>query len=121
MIRVVHKRPGLVNKAQVLEMEDGLSAMQAMVTPEGGSPGYIELVHIPELAEQGIDLYVNEEGKFNGCEPNFTIYDGRDLVMGPVFFVASNEEGETVSLTDAQVNAAQAWVAGQPQAIGGPF
>ena len=121
MIRIVHKRPGLVNLPQVVDMEDNLSAMQAMVTPEGGTPGYIELVHIPELAAQGIDLYVNEEGKFNGCKPNFQIFGGRDLVMGPVFFVSSNEEGETVSLSDSQVEAAQAWLKGQPQAIGGPF
>jgi hypothetical protein len=121
MIRIVHKLPGLVNRAEVKEIEPGLASMQALVSPPGLEGSYIELVHIPELAAQGIDLYVNEEGKFNGCEPNFSIYDGRDIVMGPVFFVSSNEEGETVGLTDAQVKATQAWLAGQPQAIGGPF
>jgi hypothetical protein len=123
MIRILHKRPGMVNEPKVMEIEDTLSAMQSMVAPEHGEGSYhmIELVRIGALQEQGIDLYVNEEGKFNGCLPNFEIYGGRDLVMGPAFFVSSNDEGETVGLTDAQLKFAQGWLEGQPQAIGGPF
>ncbi len=119
MIRILHKLPGLVNEAKVREIEGTLLAMQRMVSPSGVASSYIELVRIGELQEQGIDLYVNEEGKFNGCEPNFEIYGGRDIVMGPVFFVSSNDEGETVGLTDAQLKFAQGWLKGQPQAIGG--
>ena len=113
MIRILHKLPGL-DEAKVREIEDTLSAMQAMVTPEGGGCALIALVRINALQEQGIDLYVNEEGKFNGCKPNFQIYGGRDLVMGPAFFVSSDDEGETVGLTDAQLKFAQGWVKGQP-------
>ncbi len=123
MIRVLHKKPGLVNRPEVREIEPGLSAMQALVSPPSDTVGrsFIELVRIPELAEKGIDLYVNEEGKFNGCLPNFEIFGGRDFVMGPAFFVSVDDEGETVGLTDDQLKAAQDWLASQPQAIGGPF
>lgn len=117
MIRILHKLPGLVNEAKVREIEPTLSAMQAMVTPEGSSRALIELVHIAVLQEQGIDLFVNEEGKFNGCKPNFAIFGGRDLVMGPSFFVSSNDEGETVGLSDSQLTFAQGWLKGQPQSI----
>jgi len=118
MIRVLHKNPGMVNRAQVREIEPGLSAMQALVSPPGLEGSYIELVRIPELQELGVDLYVNEEGKFNGCKPSFQIFGGRDTVHGPVFFVGSNEEGETVGLTDKQLMAAHSWLRLQPQVIG---
>ena len=118
MIRVLHKNPGMVNRAEIREIEPGLSAMQALVSPPGLEGSYIELVRIPELQDKGIDLYVNEEGKFNGCLANFQIFDGQDTVMGPVFFVSANDEGETVSLTDDQLAVAQAWLKGQPQVIG---
>jgi len=115
MIRVLHKRPGMVNPAEVREIEPGLASMQELVTPEGGSNSLIELIRIPELQEQGIDLYVNEEGKFNGCRSNFQIYDSQDTVMGPVFSVSSNEDGETVGLSDDQLTSVQAWLKSQPQ------
>ena len=35
MIRILHKRPGMVNPAEVREIEPGLSSMQAMVSPPG--------------------------------------------------------------------------------------
>jgi len=118
MIRVLHKRPGMAYPAEVKQIEHGLKAMQALVSPPGLEGSYIELVHIPELAEKGIDLYVNEEGKFNGCKASFQIFGGRDTVFGPAFFVSSNDEGETVSLTDAQLAFAQGWLKSQPQVIG---
>lgn len=118
MIRVLHNRPGMGYPAEVKEIEPGLSAMQALVSPPGLEGSLIELVYIPELAEEGIDLYVNEEGKYNGCKPNFQIFGGHDTVHGPVFFVSSDDEGETVGLTDAQLSFAQGWLKGQPQVIG---
>ena len=123
MIRILHKRPGMANPAEIKQIEKGLSHMQALVSPSGleGSRSLIELVRIPELAAQGIDLFINEEGKFNGCEPNFEIFNGQDIVMGPAFFVSCDDEGETVGLSDSQLETAQAWLKRQPQAIGGPF
>jgi len=118
-LRVLTKKPGLVNRPKVEEVEHSLSAMQALVAPMKHPDGYhmIELVRIDELMEQGIDLYINEEGKFNGCRPNFQIWNGQDIVMGPVFFVSSNDEGESVSLTDKQVEFAEKWLASMPQSI----
>jgi hypothetical protein len=117
MIRVLHKKPGMVNRPEIREIKPGLSSMQALVSPPGLEGSYIELVRIPELQDKGIDLYVNEEGKFNGCRPNFQIFDGQDTVMGPVFFVSADDEGETVSLTDDQLAVAEAWLQSQPQSI----
>ena len=118
-IRVITKQPGMVNEAKIEQMEKGLSHMQALVSPPSDTAGssLIECVRIPELSEHGVDLWVNEEGKFNGCEPNFQIFGGRDTVMGPVFFASSNDEGDTVSLTDKQIAATLDWLKSMPQSI----
>lgn len=118
-IRVLTKRPGMVNLLTEMAMEKGLSNMQALVAPEGGdaSRSMIECVYIPALSEHGVDLWVNEEGKFNGCRPNFQIHDGQDIVMGPVFFAATDEEGDTIGLTDEQVTVVENWLKGQPMSI----
>ena len=97
MKEVIVKRPGLVNGPEDRTITGDLESMQEIVG------GYIELVRLPGLEEHGIDLYVNEEGKLNGLQANFLIYEGRDLVVGTVFFVGADEEtGETVSLTAKQ-------------------
>ena len=57
--------------------------------------GYIEAVHVGE----GIYMICNEEGKFNGSEPNFNM--GADVIMGDVIFVGTEGE-EFASLSDKQ-------------------
>jgi len=118
-IRVLTKRPGMVNLLTEMAMEKGLNNMQALVAPESGDDGrnMIECVYIPALSEHGVDLWVNEEGKFNGCRPNFQIHDGQDTVMGPVFFASTDGEGETVGLTDEQVTVVENWLKRQPMSI----
>jgi hypothetical protein len=116
-IRVVTKAEGMFNEPKVETIEHSLANMQKLVTPEGHTSALIERVYIAELAEQGIDFYVNEEGKFNGCKPNFSIFRGRDVAYGPVFFCSSDDEGETVGLSDAQVKFVMDWINEQPQAI----
>ena len=117
MIRVVTKQPGLVNEPKIQEIESGLDSMQRLVTPaEFDRQDNIELVRLPELAPHGIDLYVNEEGKFNGCQANFMIFNGQDVVMGPVFFVGS-KDGETIGLTDRQVAVVLQFLATIPTTI----
>lgn len=118
-IRVLTKKPGMVNRLTETQMEKGLANMQALVSPPSDTAGssFVECVYIPELAEHGIDLWVNEEGKFNGCRPNFQIFDGQDIVMGPVFFASHDDEGETVGLSDAQVKIVQTWLARQPMSV----
>ena len=58
-----------------------------------------------------IDLWLNEEGKLIGLEPNpiatALFWDkygfGTDIIVGDVFLTAHNDEGETIGLTDSQV------------------
>ena len=118
-IRVLTKKPGMVNRLTETNMEKGLANMQALVSREGEDVGraYIECVYIPELGEHSVDLWVNEEGKLNGSRPNFQIFDGQDTVMGPVFFASTNDEGDTVGLSDEQVAVVRKWLARQPLSI----
>lgn len=116
-IRVVVKAEGMFWQPEIKMIDHGLESMQALVTPSHLESSNIECVYVPELAEDGIDLWVNEEGKFNGCKPNFSLFGGQDVAFGPVFFSSSDDEGETVSLSDAQVKTVMEWLAAQPQAI----
>jgi hypothetical protein len=72
--------------------------------------GYIEIPPLSRVfAENGIDVIINEEGKFiEGLKPEIAILDsetGRilDLVYGNCIFASHDEEGETVSLTEEQI------------------
>jgi len=109
-IRIVVKKEGMFAPPVVQEMEKGLENMKAIVG------GWLECPHIPGLAEEGIDLWCNEEGKFNGSKPNFMLPWG-DTVHGAVFFASSNDEGDTIGLSDAQVAFVKSWMGAQPQAI----
>lgn len=68
--------------------------------------GWIECAQIKE----DIDLWLNEEGKLNGLEPNrlatilfWERYGvGSDIIVGDVFLASSNSEGDTIGLSDAQ-------------------
>jgi hypothetical protein len=101
-IRVITKNPGMVNAPKVQEVEHSLDTLQALVTPEGSQRALIELVRVPELQKQGIDLFANEEGLFDrNCRPNIEGFPGQ-MLRGPVFF-CSSKNGETVGLSDEQV------------------
>ena len=70
--------------------------------------GMIECVHL----KNGIDMWVNEEGKMIDLPYNPTataIYWTNfgfmsDVIMGNVIFTSCDDEGETTSLTMEQVN-----------------
>lgn len=71
--------------------------------------GYIEVPFLSEtLRENGIDVIINEEGKFiEGLRPEIAIVDRNtnqvlDVVMGNCIFASHDEEGETVPLTEKQ-------------------
>lgn len=94
IVVVVVKEPG--KAAERREINAGLEAMQAVV---GGN---IELV-----PWGGFDLFCHEDGRIIGLEPNVQLPDTLpDPVLGPVFVSKANEEGETVSLNEAEVKAA---------------
>ena len=54
--------------------------------------------------ENGIDLYLNDEGKVLCMRDNRVIWDGEDVLNGDGFLAGCDEEtGETISLTDEQI------------------
>lgn len=72
-------------------------------TLQGLVGGYIEHVMIPDLADRGIDLWVNDEGKLIGLTPTIgLIHDDEliDVLNGTVVFTRFGTEGETFGLTD---------------------
>jgi Domain of unknown function (DUF3846) len=85
-------------EAVVTEMENTLESLQATVG------GYIEVVPVGS----GILMICNEEGKFNGSEPNFNM--GYDTIMGDVFFTKGDDEGEFTSLDEEEIEAVMDWI-----------
>ena len=68
--------------------------------------GYIECAVVGE----DIDLWLNEEGKLIGLEPNpiatalyWDKYGIIDVIVGDVFLTANDGQGETIGLTDNQI------------------
>lgn len=92
------------NELKEQEIENTLEALQEVVG------GYIEIPYLSEtLAENSIDVIINDEGKFiEGLRAEIAIVkDGTnevlDVVMGNCIFASHNDEGDTVSLTDEQI------------------
>ena len=85
------------------EIENTLESLQNIVG------GYIERAYMGErFMKEGIDPFINEEGKLIGLEPQIAIFDREgntiiDLVMGNCIFVSHDDEGNTVGLTDRQI------------------
>lgn len=91
---------------KVIQVDDlGLEFLQQSVG------GYIERVAFDkEFDRRNIDMWINEEGKFNGnFKPTFIVVEKEepekilDIIMGDVVFTSSNEEGETIGLNDVQI------------------
>ena len=75
--------------------------------------GMIERAVIPRIkhtGEYGIDCFVNEEGILKELPPNYRLTDlckecYGGLLVGDAIFVAHDDEGETVGLTEADAKA----------------
>lgn len=92
-IKVVMVEPG--KKAKVTEIDNSLESLQEAVG------GWIEAFY---PWDDYVCLLCNEEGKFNGMEPNRALRDGGevyDVVFG-TFLVAGCGEEDFESLTDEQ-------------------
>ena len=93
-IRCLKVEPGEVPEECTLE--NSLSALQEAVG------GLIELLDMEDL---GNGVYVtmlcNEEGKINGMEGNRLWMN--DIICGTFYVMASNSEGELVSLPERQM------------------
>ena len=76
--------------------------------------GWIECANV----EHNIDIWLNEEGKLIGLEPNrlatALFWDkwgiGTDIIVGNVFLATNDEEGETIGLTKEQIDYIQEFV-----------
>ena len=64
--------------------------------------GIIQIV--PSMFDENLDLIVNDEGKLIGLEPNR--WYGDDVIFGNILVTAYNDEGETISLTEDQIERA---------------
>lgn len=85
-----HKPPCMV------ELNNDLDSLQKAVSIGADEQGLIELVHL----EDNVYILCNEEGKLIGLEPNRRL--GEDILCGVFYVVADDEEGNLVSLTEAQ-------------------
>jgi hypothetical protein len=65
--------------------------------------GYIEAIRLGE----DMVIWLNEEGKLQNLEPNFSLTDREgvpyDLVVGNVLITGVSKAGEAVSLSDKQI------------------
>lgn len=110
MIKVVTKAP--LEAPEVKEIEHSLSNLQAEVK------GLLTTVVDDRLEAKGITIYANDEGLLLGMEHNFQA-QYQQTIVGPVVLTAHNDEGETVSLTDEQVETALTYLKRAPKPIGG--
>jgi hypothetical protein len=71
--------------------------------------GYIEQAptygNLEELGKHAIDIWINEEGKLLGMQPTLKlVMNGvdKDIICGPIMICSSNEDGESIGLTNEQ-------------------
>lgn len=81
----------------VVELMTDLDSLQKAVSIGAPEQGLIEFVYL----EDNVSLLLNEEGKLIGLEPNRRL--GDDILCGVFYVVAENDEGELISLSEAQV------------------
>lgn len=89
-------------KLQKIQIENSLKTLQECVG------GLIEIPYISQVfSENGIDIIINEEGKFiEGLRPEILLmHNGevQDIVLGNCVFAGHDDEGETIGLTDRQI------------------
>ena len=94
-ITVLMVEPG--QHPKVTTIRDDLDSLQKAVSIGADYQGLIEFVYL----EDNVSLLLNEEGKLIGLEPNRRL--GDDILCGVFYVVAENDEGELISLTEAQL------------------
>ena len=95
MIKGIIVKPGFT--PEVIEFNNGYKELQRLVE------GNFEMPYIFDDA----DVVVNEEGKLNGLEANKLLYhNGQliDILFGNIVIVDSNDEGETISLSQEKID-----------------
>lgn len=89
---------------EVKEIKNTLEELQGIVG------GYIEFPFISKVFRKNIiDTIINEEGKFiDGLKPEIALIDREkqmvlDVIYGNCIFASHDEEGNTIGLTDKQI------------------
>lgn len=90
---------------KVEDIPNTLDALQEIVG------GYIEIPYISnDLYKNGIDIIINDEGKLiDGMNKEIAVVEkstGKvlDIIFGNCIFASHDEEGETVGLTEDQMD-----------------
>lgn len=69
--------------------------------------GYVQAIRITD----SITMWMNEEGKLQGLEPNFVMVNegvtSTDTIVGNVLIAGTDSEGDDVSLTDQEIELLQ--------------
>lgn len=84
----------LNKQPEVQEIVPDLETLQALVD------GYIEIV---PYGSNGVDLVCNEEGKYNGQEPNRAVWGGKDVIFGQFVLLRHDDEGNCVGLSEQDI------------------
>jgi len=89
---------------RVVEIEHKLEEMQRLV---GGLIEAIHVKHDEGTNHSGVDVWCNEEGLFQyHDQPNRMVFHAGGpavYIHGPFFVARVDEEGDTLSLTDADI------------------
>lgn len=103
IIRVATLAPDSTELVINENFEEGLENLQAAVG------GLIEAINVRGWRDgRCITIWVNEEGKLKSLPPNFAIIrkdddELLDIVMGDIIITSADEEGNTVGLTDEEL------------------
>ena len=73
--------------------------------------GTVTCPHIPSLAEHGVTLWANDDGLCLRMQPNVGLMFGEYpmVLVGPLMFTSVNDEGDTIGLTDTQIEITKAF------------
>jgi hypothetical protein len=106
-MKFILKQPGL--KPEVVEQDAiKLADLQHYVE------GTVTTAYVPSLAKvgEGVTLWANDDGLCLGMTPNVGFFDADFfepmILVGPILVTGSDEEGETIGLTDEQVEQVKA-------------
>lgn len=82
---------------KITTLKDDLDSLQKAVSIGADYQGLIEFVSLGN----GDCIMCNEEGKLIGLEGNRRL--GNDILVGVIYIMSENEDGELVSLTEHKI------------------
>ena len=95
-MKVAIKEPG--KDIYTADVEGDLNALQRSI---GG--GYLEMIRVNDT----VHGYIEEEGKLKKLTPNFSIFDGQDIVAGAAVFLRSTDDGGEAPLKEEDLETLQ--------------